>query len=71
MTLPMTNPYLNTDIPFPEVPEQVVLALEARFRDTLPTAVPPEGTIGKLIGQQEVIRFLRHTYTQQTNPNEE
>ena len=67
----MTNPYSNPDIPFPEVNEQVVLALEARFRDTLPTTVPSEGGMGVLIGQQAVIRFLRHTFIQQTNPNEE
>lgn len=67
----MTNPYLNPDVPFPEVPEQLILALEARFRDTLPTVMPSEGGMGKLIGQQDVIRFLRHTHTQQTNPNYE
>ena len=57
---------MNTSMP--EVDEALVLALEQRFRDTLPSIVVGEGELGRLVGQQEVIRFLRHTYNEQTNP---
>lgn len=54
--------------PMPPVDESLVKALEARFRDTLPSSVVGEGELGRLVGQQEVIRFLRHTFNEQTNP---
>lgn len=55
--------------PMPPVDEALVVALEQRFRDTIPTTVVSEGELGRLVGQQEVIRFLRHTFNEQTNPN--
>lgn len=52
----------------PPVEEGMLKALEQRFRDTIPSSVVSEGELGRLVGQQEVIRFLRHTYNEQTNP---
>lgn len=50
---------------FPPVPLKLLESLERAFRDTL----PPEGTsvdrLHVLIGQQSVIRFLRHQYAEQ------
>lgn len=53
---------------FPPVDEQVLKALEARFPDRIPATVVGEGELGRLVGQQEVIRFLRFTFNEQTNP---
>lgn len=53
---------------FPPVDEQALLALEARFPDRIPVAVVSEGELGRLVGQQEVIRFLRFQFNEQTNP---
>lgn len=48
------------DCPF--VPEELLKALEERFPDTLPDNPKPPHEMGVLIGQQKVIRFLRHQH---------
>lgn len=59
---------MSTLLKMPPVEEGMLKALEQRFRDTIPSSVVSEGELGRLVGQQEVIRFLRHTYNEQTNP---
>lgn len=53
---------------FPPVDEQVLKALESRFPDKLPSPGISEHRLHELIGQQEVIRFLRFTFEEQTSP---
>ena len=50
---------------FPHVPEVLLRALVERFPDALPEAVPDAPEMGRLVGQQQVIRFLNHQHTLQ------
>jgi hypothetical protein len=55
---------------FPVVPRELIEALEERFRDRIPDAVPDPAATGVLVGQQSIIRFLRREFTKQHNPKE-
>lgn len=54
--------------PVPPIDEALLVCLESRFKDAIPSKVVSEGELGRLVGQQEVVRFLRHHFNEQTNP---
>ncbi len=56
--------------PFPPVPQALIDELEKRYRDRLPDKVPSREETGVLVGQQEVVRFLRREFDKQNNPKE-
>lgn len=45
---------------FPHVPEELLRALEEAFPDRIPDQVPDVNKMGVMVGQQQVIRLLRH-----------
>lgn len=49
----------DPDDEFPRVPEDLLLALEKRFRDRLPDVSTPDRKIWISVGNSEVVRFLR------------
>lgn len=50
---------------FPYVPEELLTALADRFPDVVPADVPTPAETGVLVGQQRIIRFLKHQRTMQ------
>lgn len=56
--------------PFPPVPLALIEELEQRFRDRVPEKVPTPSEVGVLVGQQQVVRFLRREFDKQNNPKE-
>lgn len=61
---------MSSKKPFPPVPLALIDELERRFRDRIPDTVPTPEQVGVLVGQQEVVRFLRREFTKQNNPKE-
>lgn len=55
---------------FPPVPAALIDELERRFRDRIPDTVPTQDEVGVLVGQQQVVRFLRREFDRQQNPKE-
>lgn len=50
---------------FPPVSAELLSALEEKFPDRLPTAVPSESHMGMLVGEQNVVRYLRKQFEEQ------
>ena len=61
---------MSSKPPFPPVPLALIEELERRFRDRIPDDVPTQSEVGVLVGQQQVVRFLRREFTKQNNPKE-
>ena len=55
---------------FPSIPQALLEALEGQFRDRIPSNVPSPEDTGVLVGQQQVVRFLRRVFERQNNPKE-
>jgi len=55
----------------PPVSEATVLDLEARFPDRCPNANASDREVWLAAGAAEVVRFLRHHFEEQTNPQQE
>lgn len=56
----------NTREPFPDVPPELLEELAARFPDKLPSEPVTETELASLVGQQDVLRFLRSHAARQT-----
>lgn len=54
------------ETPVPNVPPEVASYLEKIFPDKLPSGLVSQEYLGRLIGQQDVIRKLRDVVTKQT-----
>lgn len=52
---------------FPPVPEVVLRQLKERYPDKLPQGLVTKQAAARLIGQQDVIRFLQTQFDKQNN----
>jgi hypothetical protein len=51
--------------PFPAIPEDLLLALEERFRDRAPDISWTEREVWRHVGEVGVVRFLRAEFSEQ------
>lgn len=56
--------------PFPGVPKPLLDRLKEIFPDQLPTNFVNPFETGRLIGQQDVLRKLKHEFDQQNKPTQ-
>lgn len=56
---------MSKPLTLPEIPEQLLKALEARYPNKLPDGLVSEAQLALLIGQQRVVQLLRRTFEQQ------
>ena len=55
---------------FPPVPLKLIEELEARFPNRLPSQSPDPAIMSELIGQQQIIGFLRREFNKQNDIKE-
>lgn len=57
-------------IELPPLSPALIEALEELFRDRIPDTVPTPEQVGVLVGQQQVVRFLRREFNRQNSPKD-
>lgn len=55
---------------FPLIPKPLLERLEHVYPNKLPEHLPSEAEMGRMIGRQDVIGFLRMHYNRQNRPQE-